>query len=163
MSDAAKKLTLSTGIEVGIRKVSPYTLDAVRRSIPAPTPPMIRNEYGPGDVREEPNEADPGYLRAVKNHQQAIGTRAQDLMLSLGVALELDDAGRQQLSALREGLTALGVEIEKDDRIAYIKHIAIGSDADLKALADAITSKSQPTEEAVQDHLNNFPGDVPGA
>lgn len=156
-------LTLSTGIMVQIRKVSPYTLDAVRRAIPAPQPPMQSIDYGDGDVRQEPNEADPGYQRQIKEHQQAVALKAQEFMLSYGVVINLDDAARAQLEALREVSKTYDIEIDKDDKLAYVKHIAVRSEDDLTLIAATITSKSQPTEEAVQQHLDTFPGDGAGA
>lgn len=162
MSEATEKLTLSTGITVGIRKVSPYTFDALNRCFPKPEPPVIAAEYGPGDIRQEPNEAHPDYQAALIAHQALLAEKSQALMLGMGVDLEIDPAGRERLAAVRSGLAAIGIEIDADERMAYLKHVAIGSSQDLERIARAVTSKSQPTEEAVQDHLETFPGDGAG-
>lgn len=156
---ATEKLTLSTGITVGIRKISPYTFDALNRAFPKPEPPMQPVDYGQGDIRQEPNPAHPAYQSALVKHQAMVNEKSQLLMLSMGVVTELDEAALELLSVLRSGLAAIGIEIDDDNHLAYLKHVAIKSEADLTRIAAAVTSKSQPTEEAVQDHLETFPGD----
>jgi hypothetical protein len=163
MTEATEKLTLSTGITVGIRRISPYTFDALRRAFPAPEPPTQPMDYGDGDLRQEPNPAHPAHLARLEQHQALLNEKSQQLMLSMGVELDLDEAALGLLSVLRTGLKAIGVEIDADNHMAYLKHVAIKTGEDLTRIANAITSKSQPTEEAVQDHLETFSGDGAGA
>jgi hypothetical protein len=58
-------LELSSGVTVHVRKVSPYTMNAARQSVPKPAPPLATVNYGDGKTREEPNEADPAYVAAL--------------------------------------------------------------------------------------------------
>lgn len=152
-------LTLSTGVTVYVRKVSPYTRNAVARSVPKPQPPMIDVDYD-GTTRSEPNEDDLGYLRQLKKWQEEVNLRAGDVMLRLGVQVDID---HDALAAVREVLEASGVPVDADDHLAYIKHVAVGCDDDMTAMGHIIASTSQPTEEAVQDHLDTFPDRVPGS
>lgn len=150
---------LSTGITVYVRKVSSYSRNAVLQSVPKPKPPLVKVEYDEGQTAMEPNEADPAYQAALKDYEQALAIKAGDVLLRLGVMVEID---HEVLDQLRADFKALDMEIDADDKLAYLKHYAIGSDDDLALLGAIITSQSQPTEEAVQAHLATFPGDVEG-
>lgn len=160
MTQPTDTLTLSTGVTVGIRKVSPYTFDAINRAYPPPLPPLVKNDFGNGDVREEPNPADPDYQAALAEHEALKSRHLQDVMLRLGVVVEVDAAA---LEALRATMDTIGVPLDKDEHLAYVKHLAIGSKEDLTALIAAITGASQPTEEAVTAAAATFPGNVSGA
>lgn len=155
-----EKLTLSTGITVGIRKISPYTRDAIARAFPPPKPPMVQAEFGPDDVREEPNEADPDYQAALQAHNLFIAEKLQSVLLRLGVVVDID---HERLEIFRAAMAEIGVETDPDDHMAYVKYIAIGTPEDLARLGAAIVGKSEPTEEAVAAAVATFPGDVPGA
>lgn len=145
-------VTLSSGITVWARKVSPYTMAAASKSVVKPTPPLIDVDYD-GKIRSEPNEDDPAYVAALAEWQNAINLRAVDVMLRLGLQVDID---QEALAERRAELAALGLEIDADDHLAYVKHIAIQTEDDMTLLAAAITKKSQPTEEAVQQHLETF-------
>lgn len=150
-------LTLSSGITVGIRKVSPHTRKAISKAIPRPRPPMIEQDYGDGKTRMEPNEDDPQHQRNLEDWQQAIIDKAQEVMYSLGVVVEID---HDLLAARRAMFDELGIPMHRSDHIAFIQHIAVATDEDAERIANAITNTSQPTEEAVQDHLETFPDHV---
>lgn len=154
------EVTLSTGVTVWARKVSPYTMAAASKSITKPQPPMVTVDLGDGKKSTEVNEADPDYIAAVKEWQAAVSLRAVDVMLRLGVQVDID---QDALADLRAQFAALGLTMDEDDHLAYIKHIAIASEEDMNALAAAITAKSQPTEGAVQDHLDTFSDHTSGA
>lgn len=150
---------LSTGITVFARKVSPYSRQAVMQSVPKPKPPLVEADYGEGKKGMEPNEADPDYQIALEEYQQAVAVKSGDAMLRLGVMVEID---YEVLNSLRDDFKSLGMEMDADDKLAYLKHVAIGSEEDLTLLGAVITSQSQPTEEAVQAHADSFSGNVEG-
>lgn len=154
-----EELTLSSGVTVQIRKVSPFSLDAVRKLYPRPQPPLVENDYGDGVKRREPNPADPGYLQALEDHKALLATKITEAMLHLGIKADIDPGA---VTAFREEIGALGVALDESDRMVYIRHILIQTEDDLQRLAEAITRKTMPTEEAVQEHLETFSGDVPG-
>ena len=154
-----EQVTLSTGVTVGIRKVSPFTLDAVRRHYPAPKPPLVDVAYG-DKTTKEPNESDPDYLAALEQHQLLVSTKITDAMFQLGLDVDVDAAA---LAAFREEMAALEITISGNDKQVYIRHVAIGTKDDMDLISRAITRTTMPTEEAVQEHLDTFSGDVPGA
>lgn len=152
-------VTLSSGITVWARKVSPYTMQLAGKSITKPTPPMVEVEYGEGKKGVEANEADPVYVAALAEWQQAISLKAVDVMFRLGVQVDIDQAA---LDERRTEFEALGLTMDSDPHLAYIKHIAIQCEDDMTLLAAAITKKSQPTEDGVQDHLDTFSDRIQG-
>lgn len=153
-------LTLSTGITVGIRKVSPHTREAIGRSIPKPKPPMIEQDYGDGKTRMEPNEDDAGYQQALAEWQQAIIRKSQEVIYRLGVVVDID---HDALTARRAVMEEMGLPVAESDHLAYVQHIVVATDEDMQAIVNAVTNKSQPTEEAVEEHLDTFPDRVQGA
>jgi hypothetical protein len=80
-------------------------------------------------------------------------------MLRCGVQVEID---AEVLADTRAEFAALGIAGPDDDHLFYVKHIAIGSEADMTAIAERITNKSQPTPAAVAAHAETFRGDVSG-
>lgn len=154
-----EEVTLSSGITVKIRKVSPFSLDAVRRLYPRPQPPIVDNDYGDGQKRREPNPADPDYLLALEEYKALLTTKITEAMLHLGIKTDIDT---DAVAAFREEIGALGVALDESDRLVYIRHILIQTEDDLQRLAEAITRKTMPTEEAVQEHLATFSGDIQG-
>lgn len=152
-------LELSSGITVYVRKVSPYTRQAIAKSIPKPAPPMATVDYGDGKTREEPNEADPQYQAQLNEWQAAVSARSQDVILRLGVQAEIDP---EAVAERRAEMDALGLPSDTDDHLFYLKHVAIESDADLTAITDAVLSKSQPTPQAVAQHQETFRGNIQG-
>lgn len=148
-------LTLSTGITVGIRKVSPFTLAAVQKSVPVPTPPLAPGVGG----AMEPNESDPDYQAALQAHAVLRGEKITQALLQLGLEVAIDQAA---LDAFKADMAALGVALEGDDKQLYIRHIAIGTPEDMNAISQAVTRTTMPTEEAVGESLATFSGDVSG-
>lgn len=152
-------LLLSTGYAVHVRKVGPYTREAIARSLPRPTPPLVAADYGDGTIVREPNDADPDYIAAIAAWEIELQTRSVDVLLRLGVVAEIDQAALDDVKAIFE---ITGLEFPADEKLGYIRHVLIGCDADLVHLAAAITGISQPTEGAVADHAATFPGDIQG-
>lgn len=147
---------VGSDITVHLHKVSPFLLGEVAKSVPKPTPPLNKVDYGNGEVLE-PNEADPGYLQALEDYKQEVGNRNLRALIHLGVECEVDTAAVQ---ALRDQMAMFGVTLDPDDKWVYIVDIAVTHTDEIAELRDAIMRKSQPTEGAVQDALAAFPGDV---
>lgn len=152
-------LVLSTGVTVYPRKVSPYTLNAARQAVPRPAPPRVVVNLGDGKTAQETNEADPDYKAQLAQWNEDVNLRVTDVMLRLGIQVEIDT---DTLAERRAEFAALGLAGDDHDHLFYIKHVAIGSEDDLNALAAAITGKSQPTPQAVAAHADTFRGDVQG-
>lgn len=148
-------ITLSTGIQVKVKKVSPFTLAAVQKRYPPPRPPMA-----PGVGGElEPNDADPDYLQALEDHTALRSEKVMQALFALGLDVEIDQAA---LTEFKASMAALDIEITGDDKQVYIRHIAIGTKEDMDLISQAVTRTTLPTEEAVQEHLDTFSGPISG-
>ena len=147
----------STGIVVRIKRVSPFLISDVLKTIPRPRPPVQEVDYGDGVKRQEENPAHPSYELALEEYNQRVTELSTRITLRRGVEADIDYAA---LSQIKEELAAdFGVELEeKDDLIAYIKYVATGSPDDVRRLAAAILSESQPSEEAIQANVDSFRG-----
>lgn len=151
-----------TGEIVLIRKVSPLLAQAAQRQIPKPRPPMNRVDYGDGDVRDEPNPADPAYQEALAAWQEALEARVRLIAIRMGVAIEWTEEKRQRLAELRQVAGEIGIEIESDDTVAFVSHIAIGTADDYQELVEAIMQRVRPTEEAIAEAVETFRPQVAG-
>lgn len=155
-----QQLTLSSGITVGIRKVSPFTQDAIRARYKPPRPPMVESDYGDGKKISEPNPADPAYLQSLQEHQLFMAEKFTEAMFALGLEIVVDTGA---VTAFRAQMAALDIDMPEDDRQVYIRHLAIRTDDDISLVSNAILRKNTPTEDAIQERLATFSGDVPPA
>lgn len=152
-----------TGVTVAIRKVSPLLNIELRKSFPPPKPPMTSVDYGDGTRKTEPNPNDPAYLEAVQRYEIEFEERARKLHIRRGVELTLDEYQQTQVAELRQEMQEIGVALDADDNFVYICYIAVGTEDDFNELIDAITRRSHPTEEAVQEVVDTFPSTIQGA
>lgn len=139
----------STGVTAKLRKVSPYLVFELQRSFPPPDAPMQEVSYGDGETRLEANPAHPDYLKEYQRYQLDLEGKIRRLMIKRGVVCEFD---KQEVADLREfWISEYEKELpEKDDFVAYITYLAMGTQEDAEELIAAITRRSQPTEAAVQ-------------
>ena len=151
-----------TGETVQLRAVSPLIAQQVRKQFPAPTPPLNEVDYGGGDVRLEPNRADPDYTEAYEAWGAQIEEKTRRLYVKLGVVIDWTEERRERLALTRELLGEEGVEIDPDDTVAYMSYCAIGSAEDYQELVEAIMRRSAPTEEAIAEAVETFRPDVEG-
>lgn len=160
-----------SGITIRIRKIGPMSqqrmAQAVRKEIPEPEPPTVETELG-----NEPNTADPAYLKAYEAWERKTNSLLSERMLTyaaLEAEVAIGDVERAEIARTKRSLAISGVTWEpivnlteaENDRVFYILHIACATPDDLKEFSAAVRERSTPTEEAVQRHLATFPGDVP--
>jgi hypothetical protein len=155
-----------SGITVHLRKVAPLLLAQVKKSIPAPVPPMNTVNFGDGPVQQA-NPADPDYQQALVDHEQRVNEKIMEVLFSLGVDIS-DEGGRvapalESVERLRMQMREFGVELHPDDKLVYILNICLVDTDDIARLRDAIMRKSQPTEDAINETLQTFQGDVSGS
>ena len=148
LPDSGRKLTA--------RRVPIFLMREVQKAVKRPTPPMVEIVYENGR-RQEPNRADPDYLEALEEYQMALAEKMIRLVVRRGVEVDIDQA---ELARLRSDLADLGLPAEADDKYLYIVHICCETDADLRALQDAVLRHSQPTEEATAEAIERFPAEV---
>jgi hypothetical protein len=150
-----------SGVVVRIKRIGPPLANDIRRKLKKalikPEPPM--QEVLMGDVKElRPNLAHPDYLDALNEYTADLGMLFLAELIRYGVDADIDAAA---VTNLREGDTD-GL-LPKSDLAVYVTRVAIESQRDMLALQDAILGRFQPTEAAVKEAADTFPGPVSGA
>lgn len=144
-------ITLSTGVRVRQKSVSPSLLAEVTGRIVYPDVPMFHNA---DKGRDEPNESDPAYRAAVAQANQEQGMAVMDALALFGLELvdPIPDDGWDKK------LRLLGIDFDHDDPVErefyYKKHIAM-TVADFEILKGL----SGVTPEGVSRAEKSFPGD----
>jgi hypothetical protein len=155
------------------RRIGPMAQQRLAQQImlddPEPVPPMVKTELG-----EEPNPADPAHDRALKAWQARTFVKLNQQLLVLA-ALECEvtigDAEKEEIARRQRYLKAVGMPWEpnadlddrENERVFYILYIACAESDDLSEFGQVVMKRSLPTEAAVAQHIETFPGDVPGA
>lgn len=158
-----------TGITVQIRKFSPLLRDdldaALRREYPPPDPPLntVPGGFGDGATKQEPNESDPDWIKAVAKwhvaHYERLGERLFRIAVKRYIDCEVDlDAVKR----LRDDFKELGVDLDPDDKYIYVTRICIGTLQDRDDLSTALFKRTAELGEAVDAHKATFRGDVSG-
>lgn len=159
-----------SGHTVAIRKLSPMTLQEMdrqlRREFPPPEVPVVDVPDGDdGQTRKEANPADPDYQQALvkwqQEHYERAGERTLRLVALRAVEVEVD---ADALVQLRKDLAIIGTPLpddpkltpEQNEKYLYVMHILIGSPEDMQDLQAVVMRRSQPTQEAVSEHIASF-------
>jgi hypothetical protein len=149
-----------TGITVKIRKVSPMLAADVNASMPEPLPPEQEVDYGDpkGKVMER-NYSSPSYLADLQAHKVRIFTALQRVMILRAVVVEGEE-WREEVREYRQFLQEqTGAPLdEPNDLVVYVLRLCVGSQEDLADLLTAITSRAQPTQEAIEQAKRSFRG-----
>jgi hypothetical protein len=147
-----------TGITVKIRKVSPMILADINAAFPEPKPPENEVDYGEplGKVMER-NYSDPSYKVALQERNAKVFQALQRTMILRGVEVE-GDAWKKEVEDYREFMQKeTGTPLEEtNDLVVYVLRLCVGSQEDLTDLISAITTRSQPTQEAVERAKASF-------
>lgn len=170
-----------SGITVRLHKLSPMTsqeiISQVRRELKdeEPLPPLVEVDYGAGKITE-PHKGHPVYQERLAAWEAKVNQTANDRLFKLAcldaVELAIGDAERAAIERKKRFLKiAAHVEWhddpellpEENERWFYITHIACGSPDDIQEFYNAIATRSQPTEAAVEAHKASFPGDAQGS
>ena len=118
--------TLASGVRVTISPVTASLIDQVTARIKDPDPPMWHNE---DKDRDEPNYADPRYIKGLADAERERGLAAMDAIMMFG--FELVD-GIPENDAWMKKLKLLGIDVEVGDEIetefAYKKYVAVAPD-----------------------------------
>lgn len=170
-----------SGIVVKLRKLSPMTsqdiMAGARRDLAStePQPPVVEVDYGQGKIKET-NKGDPTYVRLHDAWESEVNKLANDRLFKLAaldaveVSLTADDLKRIERTK-RMMKIAARIDWQDDPELTeaenlqyfYIRHIACGSPEDLQEFYQAVATRSQPTEAAIERHKETFPSDVSGA
>ena len=150
----AETYTFENGMQVGILRVSQNLMRELSRSFPEPKPPMVETSLG-----LEANPNDPDYLITLEEYREEFGRRSLDMLILRGVWVEID---KEALAALRADMREVGVELEKNDKLVYVKQICVVTPKDIRGLQNAILGKVQPTEPNIAAAASDFKSNVPG-
>lgn len=154
-----------TGRTIQIRKLSALARDEVRRQVKRspgfeePQPPVVEVDYGEGKIRQ-PHRAHPVYQDLLKEWNarvtQEAGERIAAFAIRRAAVCEVDKAAVQDTRAFMASInTPLD---EYDDLYVYIAFVCVGSQQDYNEFLAAVFNRSIPSQEAIQAHLDSFPG-----
>jgi hypothetical protein len=156
-----------SGYTVEFRPIGPLRaaeLDKIiRKSMPAPEPPSNTVTGLDGKPREEPNPADPEYQLALVAHNERVNRAVGDGLFRLIAQVITTPIDPDAVQQAREDFAAIGFPLEGNDREVFLRHVLVASEQDLNLLQAAVMRRSQPTMEAVQEKVADFPADVPAA
>lgn len=151
--------TFACGVTVELKRVPVLTIQEFARQFKRPEPPKQTVDYGQGPVIEE-NRSHPDYLAKVASFNREMNARIMDFSLYKGVKCTVDP---EALAQAKTEAAMFGLELAGDDKLLYIKHVLVGDDEELTALANAIAGIGQPTEAAIAEKQADFKSDVQGA
>lgn len=170
-----------SGVTVRLHKLSPMTGQEIHAVVEReladerPRPPVVEVDYGQGKIAR-PHEGDPVYQELLAAWRKRVNAIANDRLFKvaalLAVELTIGDAERTQIARTKKYLRLAGklewqndpeLDEAENDQLFYMTHIACGSGEDLQEFYQAIATRSQPTEAAIERHKESFPGDVSGA
>jgi hypothetical protein len=170
-----------SGVTVKLHKLSPMTSQEIQAQVKRemrdeePIPPIAEVDYGQGKV-QEPNRLHPVYVERLKTWEAAVNSEANERLFRLAcldaVELTITDEVRAQIARKKRSLRIVAkvewdddpeLDQDENDQIFYITHIACSSPEDLKEFYQAVATRSQPTEAAVEAYKESFPGDVPAS
>lgn len=147
-----------TGEVVYIRRVTPYLYREVFRAYPEPRPPMQVVNIA-GVEMMEPNDSDPDYLKAKGEHAQLVNHQIMRLMIRRGVYVEMTEERKAAVAQFRQDMRdLLNMEYTESDLELWVIYIALGSKEDGDELIERISLRGQPTERAIVEMAETFPG-----
>lgn len=168
-----------SGITVRLHKLGPLTTQEIiaqcqRELEPEkPQPPLVEVDYGTGKKVMEPHTGHPRYQEKLAAWSSKVNALANDRLFKLAalaaIEVTIGDAERAQIARAKR-LLQLAARIAwqddpeltqaENDQLFYVTHICCASPEDLKEFYQAIATRSQPTEAAVEQHKATFPSDV---
>lgn len=142
----------TSGVEIAIRPISTFLMQAAQRSVPLPTPPTERVQNADGTWREEPNSDHPSYATALAEHRVATELMVRRLVIRQAVVYRLTDDDHAQIAGLRETFRDVtGKDLDGDDMEVFVSDIAILSMADYQDFVQTVLGVSQPTDPKSQN------------
>ena len=152
-----------TGEVVFVRKVnSTLLIDAMNELEESKPQPRIEELEIAGVMQREEQVHDPEYLEAMRQWdlevKQLFGRMA---VLRSVIGIE-NDHWKTDVEDYRHEMGSIGVDIqEPNDLILWVYRIASGSNDGIEEFNKFISTRSQPTEDAIAGHVATFrPGSV---
>lgn len=161
-----ERITFSTGVTVTVRPLATMTVQLINAAVRKdkefrrPDPPLQKVEAIDG-VTTVQNTADPAYVAELAAWEQRVseevGARFLRVLARRAVEIDVD---RAWVAAFRADMEAAGAPVEGEDVEVYLYHYAAPTTEDMELLQRKALRQSQPTEEAVQAHIDTFRGNV---
>lgn len=151
--------TFKNGVQAILHSVSPFTIQAIEGSIKRPEPPTQEVDHADGTKHLEPNPMHPAHLAALTERRNAVLQKQQDVMLTLGVSVDVD---AEAVAGFRAVMSEFQVPLDKSDKLVFLKHICMASTDEIRAVVGQITRLSMPGEEAVQQAADSFKSEPVG-
>lgn len=154
-----KEVTLSSGVRLLVKPVTPYLIQEAMARIPRPVVPKVMLEE---KGREEENPDDPQYAEALEEYNRKTQEVGANVMLGAGTSLlsvPEDMVGPEDDSWL-ELLEFVGVPAEftgpRYRYLAWLKYYALMSVSDLQLASGAVASLTGVSEEEVASAVESF-------
>jgi hypothetical protein len=160
-------------VTVKIKRLGPFTMDEIRKSLmkqrQPPTVPILEVEVGEARTKmKEQNPHDPEYIRQSIEYNEWLNTtvaeKMLDLMVNYCIVCDIDDDAKEEIADRRLALDIIDPDISKQftDRQVYVQFVLMSSVEDMTNVQQFILGQSMPTPEAVESHIESFPGEVQG-
>ena len=141
----------TSGIEVGIGRVSRRALDTLAMEYPEPQPPLREMPIWGGVTDKVPDFDDPGYqLRRAHWYLRLLEAQLQ--VFAEGIEVALGDC--VQCQAYQE-LASLDL-VRPQNRADCIRYVILAEPADQQAITEQLLYNSTTTERAIQGWLAAF-------
>ena len=151
---------VSTGVVFRLKQPSTWAVTAVQRrhNEAAPKPPVWRN---PDKERDEPNEADPDYRRALERHEeQRTEVMFEALVLTGAEVHSLPDGiPPHDAPGWETALKHLGIDVPADGPgryVAWVKYLAAPGNPDWTAIYGPLLMLVGTAEEDVATAMATF-------
>lgn len=160
----------STGRSIKLRPVSPLLrpdlAKKIKKTFPEPEPPVETIRYGDKEIAE-PNYSHPAYVarraRWLAEFNTRLGEAIFQAICRRAVVIDWDETLHAEVAAVEAQLAEDGIDPACNDaEYLYVAYVCMGSDDEYTLLSDAVFRASAPTEEAIQEAVDMFRGDVSG-
>lgn len=155
-------LTVSTGVVFRLKQPSTWALTNVQQQLMREEPkvPMVFIE---SKGREEPNEADPAYIAALRRHASRISERLYEVVIATGTEVDSVPDGFPTFDqdSWRDTLLGVGVELSDDPRrryVEWVKYWAATGELDWLQLYTPLLRKVGTSEADVAEATEAFRG-----
>lgn len=163
MEDEAMKVTLSTGVVLRIKPVSPFLLQTIK-SAQEKAKPRVPVWHNTEDDRDEENPSDPAYLEAVRAWNSELGDKVYSALIAYGTETDAipDGLPGPNDDSWMEGLQAIEIPVPSTGRgryIAWVKYIAAVTGEDTANVNLACLRALGLAEEDVAKAAASFRGE----
>lgn len=144
-----------TGVEVQINSISPLLPQELGKKHPQPKVPVIKVPTADGSgFYDEETPSNRAYQSALQEWNQLIEEKSRILLIKQGVILDLTPSQIAEVEKLRRFMRdTFEIELDPDDKFCYVSFILIQSEKEYGDLANAVMSRSMPTEEAIANAI----------